>query len=197
MTQGDGQKFYEKDDINLRELWIVVVKRKLLILAIVFTTSIGSIGYVVFLKPVVPIYQASVLIEVGNYFTENWPIRLEDPVDLQNIISRALEVDASVPMGSSTLLLLSSSNTSEVKAKEVLQSGIDYIMQRHKEMALDYERVRMSQVIGGIEVVDIAKQPKKKLIVVVAFITGLILSVFLAFFLEFIQTCRKERVEEA
>jgi uncharacterized protein involved in exopolysaccharide biosynthesis len=35
-------------------------------------------------------------------------------------------------------------------------------------------------------------QPKKKLIVIVAFITGLMLSVFLAFFLEFLAGSKEE-----
>ncbi len=49
-----------------------------------------------------------------------------------------------------------------------------------------------TEVIGTILTNDYPVKPKKKLIIVVAFVTGLILSVFLAFFLEFIQAGRKE-----
>jgi len=49
-----------------------------------------------------------------------------------------------------------------------------------------------TEVIGKIMTNDYAVKPKKKLIVAVAFITGLILSVFLAFFLEFISPTKKE-----
>jgi capsular polysaccharide biosynthesis protein len=52
--------------------------------------------------------------------------------------------------------------------------------------------VQNSKVIGEFVVEDYPMKPKKKLIVVVAFVTGLILSVFLAFFLEFMAGMRKE-----
>lgn len=47
--------------------------------------------------------------------------------------------------------------------------------------------VQNSKVIGRYIVYDYPVKPKKKLIIVVAFITGLILSIFLVFFLEFIK----------
>ncbi len=49
-----------------------------------------------------------------------------------------------------------------------------------------------TEIVGAILTNDNPVKPKKKLIVVVAFVTGLMLSVFLAFFLEFIQSSRKE-----
>jgi LPS O-antigen subunit length determinant protein (WzzB/FepE family) len=50
-------------------------------------------------------------------------------------------------------------------------------------------------VIGKIITQDRPVKPKKKLIVIIAFITGLMLSIFLAFFLEFIQGMKKEDTE--
>ncbi len=47
--------------------------------------------------------------------------------------------------------------------------------------------IKQTDVIGKIIVNDYPVKPKKKLIVIVAFITGLILSIFLVFFLEFIR----------
>jgi uncharacterized protein involved in exopolysaccharide biosynthesis len=49
-----------------------------------------------------------------------------------------------------------------------------------------------TQVIGNIITQENPVKPKKKLIVIVAFITGLMLSVFLAFFLEFMQGLKRE-----
>ena len=54
-----------------------------------------------------------------------------------------------------------------------------------------------TQIVGSILTNDYPVKPKKKLIVVVAFVTGLMLSVFLAFSLEFIQAGRKEETQEA
>jgi len=53
------------------------------------------------------------------------------------------------------------------------------------------QNVQNSKVIGRYVIIDYPVKPKKKLIIIVAFATGLILSIFLAFFLEFIQAGRK------
>lgn len=50
-----------------------------------------------------------------------------------------------------------------------------------------------SEVVGAIMTNDYAIKPKKRLIVVVAFVTGLILSIFLVFFLEFIRGTKEEK----
>ena len=60
-----------------------------------------------------------------------------------------------------------------------------------KSMLLPYN-YKNSEIVGEIMTNDYPVKPKKKLIVVVALITGLILSIFLVFFLEFIKTLKKE-----
>ena len=52
-----------------------------------------------------------------------------------------------------------------------------------------------SRVVGEYIIQDHPVKPKKLLIVIVAFITGLMLSVFLAFFLEFLQGTKEEETE--
>ena len=52
--------------------------------------------------------------------------------------------------------------------------------------------ITRTKIVGKIEILEKPVKPKKGLIVVVAFITGLMLSIFLTFFLEFIQSARKE-----
>ena len=48
-----------------------------------------------------------------------------------------------------------------------------------------------TQVVGEILTNDHPAKPKKKLIIVVAFVTGLILSIFLVFFLDFVRSMRE------
>jgi capsular polysaccharide biosynthesis protein len=60
------------------------------------------------------------------------------------------------------------------------------------EYSLNDTNVKNSYIIGDMIVKDYPAKPKKKLIVIVAFITGLILSVFLVFFLEFMRGFREE-----
>jgi capsular polysaccharide biosynthesis protein len=56
--------------------------------------------------------------------------------------------------------------------------------------------MKPTHIVGEIETLDKPIKPKKKLIVVVAFITGLMFSVFLAFFLEFMSGMRREEIVE-
>ena len=56
--------------------------------------------------------------------------------------------------------------------------------------------IQNSEVVGGFITKDHPAKPKRKLIVVVAFVTGLILSIFLVFLIEFWEE-NKKRLEEA
>ena len=63
--------------------------------------------------------------------------------------------------------------------------------------ALKPHNFKNSDVVGEIITSEYPAKPKKKIIVIVSFITGLMLSIFLVFFLEFIQTSKREQeVEE-
>ena len=62
-------------------------------------------------------------------------------------------------------------------------------------MLLPYN-YKNSQIVGGILTNDYPIKPKKKLIDVVAFITGLILSIFFVFFLEFLKSFKEENKED-
>ena len=50
-----------------------------------------------------------------------------------------------------------------------------------------------SEIVGDLQIKDNPVKPKKSLIVVVAFVTGFIMSIFLVFFMQFISNMRKEK----
>ncbi len=56
--------------------------------------------------------------------------------------------------------------------------------------------IQNSKVVGGFVTKDYPAKPKRKLVVVVAFITGLILSIFLVFLIEFWEENKKRLDEE-
>jgi len=60
-----------------------------------------------------------------------------------------------------------------------------------KSMLLPYS-YKNTKIVGDIIISDNPIKPKKKLIVVVAFVTGFILSVFVVFFLQFIGSFKEE-----
>ena len=60
------------------------------------------------------------------------------------------------------------------------------------QLSLTPLKIKSTHIVGEIETLENPVKPKKILITIVAFITGLMLSVFLAFFLEFIAGMKKE-----
>ncbi len=54
------------------------------------------------------------------------------------------------------------------------------------------QNISKTKIVGKIILNDHPTKPKKKLIIIVAFITGLILSVFLVFFIDFIKSIKEE-----
>jgi len=177
------------------------MKRKIMIIAVTILLTLGAVVYVTLAKP---IYSGSTMMEVGevvNYNNTNnteqvQVISLDNINNLKNITSKVTGVSVTVPKGTNRILELSYVNESKEVIKSKLKSATDYIINRHKEKAKLYEgenaKIRSSKLVGEITVSDKAVKPKKTLVVVVAFITGLILSIFLAFFMEFIQGAKRE-----
>ena len=61
-----------------------------------------------------------------------------------------------------------------------------------KELSITPLRIKQTHIVGEVEALDKPVKPKKVLIVIVAFITGLMFSIFLVFFLEFFKGVREE-----
>ena len=77
--------------------------------------------------------------------------------------------------------------------KNKLEKIKEFIMVRHQKLSNFYDIAVQTEQIGDIKISEEAiNKPKKALIVTVAFITGFILSIFLVFFIQFIQSIKKE-----
>ena len=82
----------------------------------------------------------------------------------------------------------------ESKKDELLTTTL-YKLEESKQIAeslLLSHNYKNTQIVGEIMTNDFPTKPKKKLIVAVAFLTGFIISIFLVFFIQFIQGIRKE-----
>ena len=84
-----------------------------------------------------------------------------------------------------------------VKQENNIKIEIDDINQQimDTQNLLKPYNYKNTDFIGGILTQDHPIKPKKKLVVIVAFITGFILSVFLVFFLEFIKSFKEEELQ--
>ncbi len=193
-------QYIEEDTIDLRGLWKVLIKRKLLIVVITVFITFGAVVYTQIAQPV---YSGRVMLEIGIVVNEHlddgkYPsqtIPLDNVNNLKTIVSNTLGVNASVTKKTS-LLLVSVTGFDKNSIQKKLEKTVQFVLERHQKMAELYSakttKIKMTSLVGEITVSDKAVKPKKKLIVSVAFISGLMLSIFLAFFLEFIQAERKE-----
>ena len=68
----------------------------------------------------------------------------------------------------------------------------NFIITKHENDTSFYKNKIMTKQIGDIKISEEAINDKKDLILTVTFITGFILSIFLLFFIQFIQSIKKE-----
>lgn len=81
------------------------------------------------------------------------------------------------------------------KREQELQSLLSKLKEKEYTMKLSIShlRIKPTHIVGEVEVLEGPIKPKKLLIVIVAFITSLMFSVFLAFFLAFLSGLRDEK----
>ncbi|GIU00850.1 capsular polysaccharide biosynthesis protein [Sulfurovum sp. TSL6] len=202
----NNTQYIQEDKIYLRELFSILKKRKKLILGVTVLFTLLAVIYAFNAKA---IYQGQALIEIGEVVNENQVVNdnhqktiisLDNINNLKNIVIQAKKIDATVPKNTNNLLILTSNGSDIEEINIHIQTAIDYILQRHKDKIKLYKgsnaKVRMTQTIGNIIISDKPIKPKKMLITIVAFITGLMFSIFLAFFIEFLQGIKEEEKEE-
>ena len=93
-------------------------------------------------------------------------------------------------------IILNKSNLYDLteKKENLINIEINKLLDRKKileTLSLPHN-LKNSEVVGSILVNEHPIKPKKSLIVVVSFVAGFILSIFLVFFIEFIRTLKKE-----
>ena len=78
---------------------------------------------------------------------------------------------------------------------QALQSRISALKAKEYDMKLSVSplRIKPTHIVGEVEVLERPIKPKKVLIVIVSFITALMFSIFLAFFLSFLSGLRDEK----
>ena len=186
---------YEEDEIDLRELFRTLMDNKLKIVIITSVITILSVIYV-FTKNPIPIYKGEVMVEVGvgvGVGENKSQVYFDNTNNLKSIIEQKFSSSVTIPKRTNNILLISSSNTNKEKIKATLKEVVSFIIKKHTEKLKLYDKYIMTKQIGDIKINNTPiNKVKKKLIVIVAFVTGLILSIFLVFFLEFIKGFKEE-----
>ncbi len=118
---------------------------------------------------------------------------MDNLADLAEILNIEYNVESSTVKSTTSLLSISSKNENKEEIQNNIKNAVSFIVNKHTEKAKFYENVIMSKQIGNIIIDDNSiNKPKKTLIVVISFISGFILSIFLVFFMQFINSIRKE-----
>ena len=205
-----GQKVEYKDEIDLKELFLTIWKRRIFVVMFTFIlTFFGALF--AFFKPYAPMYQGQMIIEIGDVFNKDDNVRsTEAPGNLiKNIIIFykdnyidekvldgfslvALEgilknygFSLTAPKGSNNLVEIELKSEDKNIIKDILTEIGDFIIARHKERNKMYEKFTPTQIIGEISISEEPiNEPKRVLIVVISFISGLILSIFLILFMQ-------------
>ena len=186
----NNQKIIQEDEIDLRELFLTLWKKKVFIVLFTFIVTVSSILYVNF-KPYEPVYQGKLLVEIGEVFNKNNDSQLIDyPGNLVKIIEENLNgLSSSIPRNTNNLIELTASNKNKSDIKNTLTSAYDFIINRHNDKTKLYDKFTNTKKVGDISIGnEPINKPKKKLIFAVSFVTGFILSIFLVFFVEFVRS---------
>ncbi|WP_201523479.1 Wzz/FepE/Etk N-terminal domain-containing protein [Aliarcobacter butzleri] len=191
-----NQRYLQEDEIDLKELFKTLWKYKIFIL--VFTSMITFIALIyVLLKNPIPIYQGKMYLEIGQIQNKNFaPISIEKVSDLAYILNLEFKVNSNIPKNTFNLMEITFDNIDKNIINETLTKIKDFVLEKHKEQTNFYESVIMTKQIGDIIISnEPINKPKKTLIIIVAFVTAFILSIFLVFFIEFVRSLKKEEIK--
>ena len=185
------ERYIEEDEIDLRELFLTLWKKKFFIFGFTLLITMASILYVSF-KPYTPIYQGKLLVEIGEVFNKNNESSLIDHTGNLITILNSNNFTASAPRGTNNLLEISHDSSDKMLIEKNIQNAYKFILERHKDKTKLYDKYISTKKIGEITISNQPiNKPKKKLIVAVSFVTGFILSIFLVFFIDFIKSISK------
>lgn len=190
------REYIQEDEIDLRELFKTIWEKKLFVILFTSIVTLVAIIYVLVKNPI-PIYQGKAFLEIGKIQSQTFGQSLFDnPTDLAQILSIEYKVEASIPKATISLLEITSKNENKEKIQNNIKDAVAFIINKHIEKAKFYENAIMTKQIGNIVIDDTPiNKPKKLLIVVVSFVSGFILSIFLVFFMQFVNSIRKEDIK--
>jgi uncharacterized protein involved in exopolysaccharide biosynthesis len=209
MPQNIKSEMIQEDENDFRELWKTITKRKKMIFSITIIITMLSAYYVWTVKP---IYAGNVLIEVGEVIINSEPINskptilqpLENVSDVKEVVLQEINanklkknsISIDFPAGSNKLIKISGIGTDKKSLLEELQKSVNLVLSRQQHKAEFYKKtngiISLSNVVGDIIITQDPIKPKKRLIITIGFVSGILLGVLAAFFMEFIQANRRQ-----
>ena len=186
-------KILNEDEIDLRELFKTIWDKRFFIIIFTFIITLISFIYVLLKNPT-PVYEGILNVQIGEIQSENFGNKIiETPQNLSYILEVEFKVNPNIAKGTTSILEIKYSNEDKARIKIILEDVKNFIITKHENDTSFYKNKIITKQIGDIKISEEAiNKPKKALIVTVAFITGFILSIFLVFLIQFIQSIKKE-----
>lgn len=186
-------KILNEDEIDLRELFKTIWDKRFFIIIFTFIITLISFIYVLLKNPT-PVYEGILSVQIGEIQSENFGNEIiETPQNLSYILEIEFKVNPNIVKGTTSILEIKYSNEDKARIRTILEDVKNFIITKHENDTSFYKNKIMTKQIGDIKISEEAiNKPKTDLIVTVAFITGFILSIFLVFFIQFIQSIKKE-----
>lgn len=190
------REYIQEDEIDLRELFKTIWEKKLFVILFTSVVTLIAIVYVLVKNPI-PVYQGKAFLEIGKIQSQTFgQILLDNPADLAEILNIEYKVKSSIVKSTTSLLEIISKNENKEEIQNNIKDAITFLINKHIEKAKFHENVIMTKQIGNIVIDDNPiNKPKKLLIVVVSFVSGVILSIFIVFFMQFVNNFRKEDIK--
>ena len=192
-----GHNCINKETVNLIEFFDILRKRKKLIISITILMTLISFVYVNYFDK--PLYSGTVTMEVGEVINKNIEkgtvqiINLESTNTLKSLIESKLKISVFIMNNSNLIKYSYISKKKNIIAKK-LKEAIKFTLERDEKLAKLYSTAN-SKIIYTKVIVPIAilNKENKKLIIIASFISGLIFSIFIAFFIEFLTEIKNIR----
>lgn len=170
------------DQINLFELWDILLAKKLFVLGVTLLCGLGSFSFVTLQQEKPDQHVYSVYVEIGRYITQTGGIQtLESPHDLVLILNQQTgSAKASVPRGSVSVISLESNHVDPAIAKQHLDSTLAFINDRHESFVsrLPGKLLTRSGAVAEPTVSIQRFGGRGVLIVTASIIAGLLLGIF-------------------
>ena len=156
MAQNLTQPSPYDDEIDLREIFKILIESKKLIISSILIFTIASIIYSLSLKPS---FKSSTIIEIGYYKMPDGTQKIiEQPSDLiSNLKIRQLlndQQDSSFKTIENKLIRIETSSNKATDNEKILSSMITFINNRHNELSIISSNLRKNTLVDEIDLID-------------------------------------------
>ncbi|QKF81081.1 Wzz/FepE/Etk N-terminal domain-containing protein [Halarcobacter ebronensis] len=192
----ENKDIIQNDEIDLKELIKLLWNNRMFIMLFTFFVTLMSILYLFYFKPYIPIFKGTLLVQIGEYNNQLDSVNLiEKPYNLKYILEKDFNCIIEIPNRSYGLLEISVEDNAREKIENKINEIYNKIIEIEKEKINLYKDKEYfnTKKIGKIKIGDqLINKPKKRLMIIISFVTSFLLSIFLVFFINFLKDLKRE-----